>query len=129
MDASRIEWIVFVVGALIAAEAAIILIKPGVFRKLAGFFIYDRMLYIPAAIAIVVGVVFLIFARECLQPKLIIVFGLIAAAKGLAIFLNKPETFKKLLDWFSARSDTMLRLLSILELAIGVLIMYGGMPR
>ncbi len=129
MDALQIQWIVFVVGALIVAKAAIILIWPAVYRKLLGFFSYGRMLYIPAAIAIVVGVLFLIYARDCRQPWIIIVFGLIVAVKGLAIFVSKPKTFKNLLNWLSERSDTMLRLLGILVLAIGVLIMYGGMPR
>ena len=64
MDALQIQWIVFAVGALIVAEAAIILIKPVVYRKIIKFFSYGRMLYIPAAIAIVVGILFLIYARD-----------------------------------------------------------------
>jgi uncharacterized protein YjeT (DUF2065 family) len=34
-----------------------------------------------------------------------------------------------MLNWLIGRSDTMLRLLGILALAIGVLILYGGMPK
>ncbi len=82
-----------------------------------------------AAIAIAVGIVFLIYARECKQPWLIIVFGLIAAIKGVAIFLIKPQSLKDTLTWLVERSDTTLRLFGILALAVGVLIVYGGMPR
>lgn len=129
MEALQMQWVVMLVGALVVAEAAVILIRPIFYRKFIKFFTYGRMLYIPAAIAIAVGIVFLIYARECKQPWLIIVFGLIAAIKGVWIFLSKPQALKDMLNWLSGRSDTMLRLLGILALAIGVLILYGGMPK
>ncbi len=129
MEALQMQWVVLVIGALVVSESVLILIKPAVYRKLLKFFSYGRMLYIPAAIAIVVGVLFLIYARDCRQPWMIIVFGLIAAVKGLVIFLSKPKTFKDLLNWLGERSDTTLRLFGILALAVGVLIVYGGMPR
>ncbi len=129
MEALQMQWVVLIIGALVVSESVVILIKPGVYRKLVKFFSYGRMLYIPAAIAIVVGIVFLIYARDCKQPWMIIVFGLIAAVKGLAIFVSKPKTFKDLLNWLGERSDTTLRLFGILALAVGVLIVYGGLPQ
>jgi uncharacterized protein YjeT (DUF2065 family) len=129
MEALQMQWVVLIIGALVVSESALILIKPGVYRKLIKFFSYGRMLYIPAAIAIVAGILFLIYARDCRQPWMIIVFGLIAAVKGLAIFLSKPQSLKETLTWLSERSDTTLRLFGILALAVGVLIVYGGMPR
>jgi uncharacterized protein YjeT (DUF2065 family) len=129
MEAFQIQWVVLIIGALVVAEAAVILIRPGVYRKFIKFFTYGRMLYIPAAVEIVIGILFLICALDCRQPWLIIVFGLIAAIKGVWIFLMKPQTLKNMLTWLGERSDTTLRLLGILALAVGVLIMYGGMPR
>lgn len=129
MEASQIQWVVMAVGALVVAEAAVILIRPAVYRKFIRFFAYRSMLYIPAAIAIVIGILFLIFARDCSQPWIIIVFGLIAAIKGVAIFLMKLQRLRDILNWLSERSDTMLRLLGILTLAVGVLIVYAGIPR
>ena len=129
MEAFQIQWVVWIIGALVVAEAAVILIRPGVYRKFIRFFTYGRLLYIPAAIAIAVGIVFLIYARDCRQPWIFIVFGLIAAIKGVAIFLIKPQSLKDTLTWLIERSDTTLRLLGILALAVGVLIVYGGMPR
>ena len=129
MEALQMQWVVLVIGALVVSESVIILIKPGVYRKLIKFFSYGRMLYIPAAIGIVVGVLFLIYARDCRQPWMIIVFGLIAAIKGLVIFVSKPKTFKDMLNWLGERSDTTLRLFGILALAVGVLIVSGGMPQ
>jgi len=129
MEAFQIQWVVMAVGSLVVAEAAVILIRPGVYRKFIRFFTYRSMLYIPAVIAILIGILFLICALDCRQPWIIIVFGLIAAIKGIAIFLIKPQSLKDILKWLSERSDTTLRLLGILALAVGVLIVYGGVPR
>ena len=129
MEAIQMQWVVLVIGALVVSESVIILIKPVVYRKLIKFLSYGRMLYIPEARGIVVGVLFMRYALDCRQPWMIIVFGLIAAIKGLVIFVSKPKTFKDMLNWLGERSDTTLRLFGILELAVGVWIVYGGMPQ
>lgn len=121
--------IVWIIGALIVAEACVFLIKPDVYRKFVKLLGRGKLLYIPAVIAIVVGVLFLIFARECHIPWVIIVIGLISAVKGLSIFAIKLETLKETLNWLSGRSDIILRLFGILALAFGALILYAGVPR
>ena len=121
--------IVWIIGALIAVEACVLIIKPDVYRKFVKLFGRGKLLYIPAAIAIVVGVVFLIFARECHIPWMIIVIGLISAVKGLSIFAIKLEALKGMLNWLGARSDITLRLFGLLALVFGALILYAGVPR
>ena len=96
--------VVWIIGALIVLEAAVLVVRPDIYKKFIKFFTRGRMLYIPAAVAIVVGIVFLIFARECSIPWLIIVFGLIAAIKGVSIFVVKLDTLKETLNWLSERS-------------------------
>ena len=120
--------VIWIIGALIVIEAAIIIVRPDIYKKFIKFLTRGRMLYIPAVVAVVVGIVFLIYARECSIPWIIIVFGLIAAIKGVAIFLVKGETLKETLNWLHERSNMTLRLLGILALAIGALILYAG-PR
>ena len=121
--------VVWIIGALIVLEAAVLVVRPDMYKKFVKFLTRDKLLYIPAAVAIVVGIVFLIFARECSIPWLIIVFGLIAAIKGVSIFVVKLDTLKETLNWLSERSNLSLRLLGILALVIGALILYAGTPR
>lgn len=121
--------VVWIIGALIVVEAGVLLVKPDLYRKFIKLFGRGMLLYIPAAIAIVVGVVFLIFARDCHIPWVIIVIGLISAVKGLSIFAVKLETLKGVVNWLSARSDITLRLFGLLALAFGALILYAGVPR
>jgi len=121
--------IVWIIGALIVVEACALLIKPDLYRKFVKLFGRGMLLYIPGVIAIVAGVVFLIFARECHIPWVIIVIGLISAVKGLSIFAIKLETLKGMLNWLSSMSDITLRFFGLLALAFGALILYAGVPR
>ena len=121
--------VVWIIGALIVLEAAVLVVRPDMYKKFVKFLTRDKLLYRPAAVAIVVGIVFLIFARECSIPWVIIVFGLIAAIKGVSIFVVKLDTLKETLNWLSERSNLSLRLLGILALVIGALILYAGTPQ
>jgi uncharacterized protein YjeT (DUF2065 family) len=121
--------IVWIIGALIVLEATVLLVRPDVYKKFVRLFTKGRLLYIPAVVAVVVGVVFLVFARECNIPWVIIIIGLISAVKGIAIFAVKLETLKDTLNWLGERSDITLRLFGLLALAFGALILYAGVPR
>ena len=121
--------IVLIIGALIVGASVLLLIKPDVYRKSVKLFVRGKLLYIPAVISIIVGVVLLIFARECHIPWIIIVVGLLSAIKGLSIFAVKLDKLKKMLNWLCDRSDITLRLFGLLALAFGALILYAGVPR
>jgi len=121
--------IVWIIGALIVVAAGLLVIKPDAYRKSVKLFVSGKLLYIPAVIAIVAGVVLLIFARECHIPWVIIVVGLLSAVKGLSVFVIKLETLKGILNWLCGRSDITLRLFGLLALAFGALILYAGVPR
>jgi len=117
---------VWIIGALIVFEAVVLLIKPDLYRKLVKLLARGRLMYIPAALAIVFGVIFLVYARACNIPWLIIVFGLIMLAKGIWLFAVKIDNVRATMQWLQDRSDTMLRILGILALAIGGVILYAG---
>lgn len=117
---------VWIIGALIVFEAVVLLIKPDLYRKLVKLLARGRLIYIPAALAIVFGVIFLVYARACNIPWLIIVFGLIMLAKGIWLFAVKIDNVRATMQWLQERGDTTLRILGILALAIGAVILYAG---
>lgn len=117
---------VWIIGALIVFEAVVLLIKPDYYRKLVKLLAHGRLMYIPAALAIVFGVIFLVYARACNIPWLIIVFGLIMLAKGIWLFAVKIDNVRATMQWLQERGDTTLRILGILALAIGAVILYAG---
>ncbi len=117
---------VWIIGALIVFEAVVLLIKPDLYRKLVKLLARGRLMYIPAALAIVFGVIFLVYARACNIPWLIVVFGLIMLAKGIWLFAVKIDNVRATMQWLQERGDTTLRILGILALAIGAVILYAG---
>ncbi len=120
---------VWIIGALIVFEAVVLLIKPEFYRKVIKLLARGRLMYIPAALAIVFGVIFLVYAMDCNIPWLIIVFGLIMLAKGIWLFAVKIDNVRATMQWLQERGDTTLRILGILALAIGAVILYAGAAR
>lgn len=120
---------VWIIGALIVFEAVVLLVKPDLYRKLIKLLARGRLMYIPAALVIVFGVIFLVYARACNIPWLIIVFGLIMLAKGIWLFAVKIDNVRATMQWLQERGDTTLRILGILALAIGAVILYAGAAR
>lgn len=120
---------VWIIGALIVFEAVVLLIKPDLYRKAVKLLARGRLMYIPAALVIVFGVIFLVYARACNIPWLIIVFGLIMLAKGIWLFAVKIDNVRATMQWLQERGDTTLRILGILALAIGAVILYAGAAR
>jgi len=120
---------VWIIGALIVFEAVVLLIKPDLYRKLVKLLARGRLMYIPAALAIVFGVIFLVYARACNIPWLIVIFGLIMLAKGIWLFAVKIDNVRATMQWLQERGDTTLRILGILALAIGAVILYAGAAR
>jgi uncharacterized protein YjeT (DUF2065 family) len=120
---------VWIIGALIVFEAVVLLIKPDYYRKFVKLLARGRLMYIPAALVIVFGVIFLVYARDCNIPWLIVVFGLIMLVKGVWLFATKIDNVRATMQWLQERSDTMLRILGILALAIGAVILYAGAAR
>jgi uncharacterized protein YjeT (DUF2065 family) len=120
---------VWIIGALIVFEAVVLLIKPDLYRKVVKLLARGRLMYIPAALVIVFGVIFLVYARACNIPWLIIVFGLIMLAKGIWLFATKIDNVRATMQWLQERGDTTLRILGILALAIGAVILYAGAAR
>ena len=123
------KFAVWIIGALIVLEAVVLLIRPDLYRKAVKLLARGRLIYIPAAFVIVFGVIFLVYARACNIPWLIIVFGLIMLTKGIWLFVTKIENVKAAMQWLQQRGDTTLRILGILALAIGAVILYAGTAR
>ena len=120
---------VWIIGALIVFEAVVLLIRPDLYRKAVKLLARGRLMYIPAALVIVFGVIFLVYAMDCNIPWLIIVFGLMMLTKGIWMFTTKIDNVRATMQWLQERGDTTLRILGILALAIGAVILYAGAAR
>ena len=123
------EFFVWIVGILIMFGGLLLLIKPDIFRKTLFFLQKGKLIYIPAGLRIVIGIIFLIYARSGAIPWVIITFGIIILAAGISMFAIKIDTLKKFLDWWQQRSPTTMRIIAAVALLIGAVILYAGTPK
>ena len=121
--------IVWIIGALVAIWGIVAVIMPGRMKACIQFVWQKRLAYGVVAVKIIGGVIFLIFARECNIPWLILTIGLLSAG-GSILFCFLP--FKKIqayLQWWIKRPLWLYRIWGILAAAFGGLLMYAGVPR
>ena len=118
--------VVFAIAILIIIECIIIMIKPSLYKQALEFIQKGLWLYLAGAIKIVVGIVFLISARECGIPWIIIVLGILTLAGGLSTFMIKMEKWKALLEWIRVKPDIAIRMLGLCGLVFGAVLLYAA---
>ena len=120
--------IVWIIGALIALWGVIIVFMPGWMKTLICVFSKKGWIYLIAAVKIMAGIVFLIFARTCRLPWGIILIGLLAAGGNILFCLLPYAKMRTFFDWVQSRPLWLFRIWGVLAAALGGLIMYAGVP-
>jgi hypothetical protein len=85
-------------------------------------------LILVAAVRVVLGVALVFSAPESRAPGLIAFIGVVALLKGLALPLMGVERWRRSVNWWSARSSSLLRGWSLLAVAIGLFVAYAIFP-
>ncbi len=125
----KMAYFVCVVGTLTAAWAITILFKPSWMKKTIDFFNKGRMVYLVIGLKNTIGIIFLIFARECRWTLFIIVLGVLITS-GTTLFCMLPlEKIKAYLDWWLARPVWMYRIWGVAATLFGILLIWAGMPK
>ena len=122
----RIVIIIKSLGMLFSLMGVAYLLKPGIIKKFMVFFKKGKRIYFAGLIRFVLAVVFLVAARECRYPKIIIVSGLIFLTGGLLIFLLGPEKIRRIFDWYQDQSTVIFRVIALIILAFGVIIILSA---
>ena len=118
--------VIKIIGAVLVLLAVLYLIKPDATKAIIGFFKKGKRMYIAGLIRLVLAVIFLLAARECHIPAVIIVLGILFLLGGLLIFVLGPARIRPMLEWFQRQSPVLLRVLGLITLAIGALIIYAA---
>ena len=117
--------VILVIGIVIVLWGIWIVIKPGVVKAILTR-IKGPLIYVPAILRIVMGVVFLVSARECQFKWIIIAFGILFFAAGIGMFMIKPAKLKAFFERWANRAPLTIRILGIIAAAIGGVIAYAA---
>lgn len=120
--------VVSIIGLLEILAGVLLIARPDFYRKTLGFFTKGKMMYLAGVVKIAFGVVFLVFARSCVRPWIVITLGLLTLAGGISCYVIRIEKLKRYIGWWQGRSDILLRSLGVVALAIGGVIVWAGMP-
>ncbi|HOK65276.1 MAG TPA: hypothetical protein PK054_04235 [Anaerohalosphaeraceae bacterium] len=122
------EYSISIIGLLTAVWGLVVVIQPLWHKTLIGFFARGRRAYAAVVLKIVVGVLFLLYARQCRIPSVIIVLGILTVV-GSVLFAAMPITrIHAWFQWCRSRPLWFYRLWAVAAVLLGILILYAGWP-
>ncbi len=118
--------VIEIIGIVILLMGLVYTAYPGVMLCLIDFFKKGYRIYIAAVLRFVLGITFLLGARESSVTWLIIVFGILFLFGGLLILLLGRARTTAFLNYYSTRPLWLLRVLAAIILIIGGIIIYAA---
>ncbi len=119
-------WVIRGIGLFFVLVGILYFLKPAVAKWLLGFFKKGNRLYFAGLLRFALAVVFLLAARECKIPWVIMTFGILFIISGLIIFVAGPKRLSPILQWWQEQSPIMFRILSVIAFAIGVIVIFSA---
>ena len=116
--------VILIVGVLIILEGITILVKPGWYRNAVKVFMSEKIVYLGPVIKILFGGLFLVSALSCRIPWIIIVLGVLALLAGITGLLMPKAKIISFIEWWTKRTDLVMRIIAIVAIALGGLLMW-----
>ena len=120
--------IVWLVGALTAVWAIAVMFKPIWLRQSIILFNKGKIVYMVAGIKTIIGIIFLIMARDCNLPKVIITLGILMTIGPLLFCLLPFAKIRAFMNWWIAQPFWMYRVWAAAAVLFGGFVMYAGVP-
>ena len=117
--------LVMLLGIFMVGFGVAYFINPSMIKQYMAFWKSRKKLYLGGALALLIGIIFLLAAAQCRWRGFIIAFGILSVAKGIWLFVISQEKAISILDWWSKRPITFLRVHAIFAIALGVLLIYS----
>jgi uncharacterized protein YjeT (DUF2065 family) len=113
-------------GIAMVVMGVIYFVKPGVMKKYMRYWMEEKKLYMGAVLNLVIGLIFLIAASNCLWPAFVRLIGVISLIKGIMIFYPGPKKIIPMMEALSNKRNKTLRGFAVLALIIGILVIYSA---
>jgi hypothetical protein len=117
--------VIKILGILFACIGLLELLKPLLINKLLDFFKYGNRIYLVAVLRFIFAVIFLLAARECRVPWLVIVFGVLLLISGALVLIIGPDRLRPMIDWFQ-KQTLFARAMGLVTIVIGAILIYAA---
>ena len=113
-------------GTLFVLIGVAYLFRPTILKTLMSFFKKGRRIYAAGLIRFALAVIFLLAATQCRYPEIVGVFGILFLISGLLIFVLRPDTIRRIFDWYDEQSILVFRVIAIVVIAVGAVIIFSA---
>ncbi len=120
------DTVVKIIGVVFVIMGILYLLKPDIAKGLMEFFIRGKRIYFAGLIRFALAIIFLLGARECDVTWVITTFGILFIISGLLVFILGPEKFRPMMEWYKSQPAFILRVISVIVLAVGAVIVYSA---
>jgi len=117
---------VWFIGALVCAVGVMTILKPEWMKRTADVLLAGWWWRLTAALKAAVGVIFLVFARECRIPGLIITVGILILIGSLAALTVDPAIMNTWLQCVKKWPRWAWRCWGVAAAIVGGLLLYAG---
>ena len=117
--------LVKLLGIVIVGFGVAFFVNPNIIKQYMAFWKTRQRLYLGAALAFLIGIVFLLAASQCRWTGFIVAFGILSLAKGIWLFIFGQEKLISFMDWWAKRPNTFLRGYAVFAITLGVLLIYS----
>jgi len=117
-----------VLSLFVAALGALGIISPTRLLSIVRQFQRPAGLYAAAILRLVLGMALFLASPTSRSPEVVRILGAIIFVSGLITPLFGLERFRRLLNWWSARGHTFMRIWAGVALAFGLLLAYTMAP-
>jgi len=118
---------VLLTGVIMLLFGVAFLIAPSIVRHWFSRITVWKQFYPIAALRIVIGILFLVAAKETRFPVFVTVMGTISIVAGLALPVLGTERIRAFAKWGLERSDSSLRLWALAASAVGIMLVWAGL--
>jgi uncharacterized protein YjeT (DUF2065 family) len=122
----NISIVIKIIGIVCVLLGIVYIVKPNVMKYLMQFFKQGKRLYFAGLIRFALAIIFLLGARKCGVPRVIVALGILFIISGLLIFMVRLEKLKSMIDWYQNQSLVLLRFIALIGLALGAIIIYSA---
>ena len=112
-------------GIFIVGFGVAFFINPSIIKRYMAFWMSKKRLYLGAALALLIGIIFLLAAPQCRWRGFIVVFGILSLIKGICLFAFSQEKLIACMDWWAKRPIAFLRGYAVFAITLGVLLIYS----
>ena len=119
------EGLVKLIGIIVMACGIVYFVKPNLMKQMADFFTKEKWIYFGGILSFIIGIVLLRAAVLCAISWFVVLFGIAAVVKGIAVFALGQQKIRSFVESLSKKPPKTLRIIALVDIALGVMLIYA----